>query len=494
LSPFVFFGSWFVMDNQTIQEIVTEIAPLLEGRGPGKIFQFSPLSLAIDFRSRDKKYLLISAEPNQPRLHMIGRRVSDLEKRSLPLSQFAQALKSELSQTQLQSIAKDASDRIVRFAFVGQDELGQKIERTLIAQLTGRAANLFVLDDNMTILRALRPGRGPGQLVGETYEAPPSPPVSGTARQTKPLEKGSFETLSDAADAYYHERDAATASDTTAAGARSHLRKQISQREKLQQQLERDLATHADAEDHKRIGDLLLANTNAKRSGDLVQLIDYFAEGEPVIDVSVDQNSTLPEEAARRFARFAKSKRARQEIKKRLDSLKTEIDKLHTQQATLEQIIAGGDQDALAKFIASSSSRPASAPGAKRKPDEKIAGVRRYLSADGYEILVGRAARDNDHLTFKVAKPYDLWLHAADYPGSHVIVRNPTRKEIPHRTIIEAAQLTAWFSHAREDTKVPVHYTQRKFLSKPKGAAPGLVRMSSFKTITVEPQQAAERL
>jgi predicted ribosome quality control (RQC) complex YloA/Tae2 family protein len=87
-----------------------------------------------------------------------------------------------------------------------------------------------------------------------------------------------------------------------------------------------------------------------------------------------------------------------------------------------------------------------------------------------------------------------LWLHAADYPGSHVIVRNPTRADIPHHTIIEAAQLAAQFSQARRDTKVDVHYTQRKFLSKPKGAVPGLVRMSSFRSITVEPSEGVERI
>jgi predicted ribosome quality control (RQC) complex YloA/Tae2 family protein len=87
-----------------------------------------------------------------------------------------------------------------------------------------------------------------------------------------------------------------------------------------------------------------------------------------------------------------------------------------------------------------------------------------------------------------------MWLHAGDYPGSHVIVRNPTRKEIPQRTIIEAAQLAGKFSQASGDAKVVVHYTQRKFLAKPKGVAAGLVRMSSFKSITVEPKEAIKRL
>src|SRR5439155_739870 len=83
-------------------------------------------------------------------------------------------------------------------------------------------------------------------------------------------------------------------------------------------------------------------------------------------------------------------------------------------------------------------------------PEKKIPGVRRYVSSDGFEILVGRTSRDNDHLTFKVARPNDLWLHAADYGGSHVVVRNSTRKDVPHRPIIEAAQLAAQFSQARK--------------------------------------------
>ena len=100
----------------------------------------------------------------------------------------------------------------------------------------------------------------------------------------------------------------------------------------------------------------------------------------------------------------------------------------------------------------------------------------------------------HDNLTFRVAQPNDLWMHAGDYPGSHVVVRNPTRKEIPHRTIIEAAQLAGRFSQASEDTKVVVHYTERKFLSKPKRAAPGLVRMSRFRSITIEPKESVSRL
>jgi predicted ribosome quality control (RQC) complex YloA/Tae2 family protein len=78
-------------------------------------------------------------------------------------------------------------------------------------------------------------------------------------------------------------------------------------------------------------------------------------------------------------------------------------------------------------------------------------------------------------------------MHAADYPGSHVVIRNPNRKAVPQRTLLEAAQLAAFYSQGKKQTKAAVNYTEKKFVNKPKGAAPGLVRLASFKTILVEP-------
>ncbi len=79
-------------------------------------------------------------------------------------------------------------------------------------------------------------------------------------------------------------------------------------------------------------------------------------------------------------------------------------------------------------------------------------------------------------------------MHAADYPGSHVVIRNPNRKEVPHRTLLEAAQLAAFYSQGKSQTKAAVHYTQKKFVNKPKASAAGLVSLASFKTVLVEPK------
>jgi predicted ribosome quality control (RQC) complex YloA/Tae2 family protein len=480
------------VNDQTIKAIVEEIAPVLTGRTMGKIFQLSRLALAIDFRPGDGRYLFISVEPSRPGIYMIERRVRDLEKQSLAQSPFVQVLRKHLGSARLISLTKDEDDRIVRFAFKAHNEVGHLYERNLVAQLTGKAANLLLLDERGFIIDTLRPPRGEGQETGERYQPPP--PNVNSLPATEPLERGQSSTLSEAVDNYYLQLETRRAFELRAATARARLRKEIAQREKLQRHLDNDLKAHGNAVEHKRIGDLLITNIGtAERRGKIVKLTDYYADDTPLIELEVDENSTLQEEAARRFSRYTKARRASQEIALRMNSIEKELETLRVHQTELERIIASGDDAALEDFTGVAKTE-GGRKGARKKSVAAVPGARRYRSSDGYEILVGRAARDNDQLTFRVARPHDLWLHAADYPGSHVIIRNPTRADIPHRTIIEAAQLAAAFSQAKRDAKVDVHYTQRKFLSKPKGAAPGLVRMSSFRTITVEPSVCTERI
>ena len=108
--------------------------------------------------------------------------------------------------------------------------------------------------------------------------------------------------------------------------------------------------------------------------------------------------------------------------------------------------------------------------------------------------MVGKTSKDNDYLTFRIAKSLDVWLHAADYAGSHVVIRNPNRVDLPPKTLIEAAELAAFFSQAKNHPKAVVNYTEKKFVNKPKGAVAGLVSLSSFKTILVEPKVSLENI
>jgi predicted ribosome quality control (RQC) complex YloA/Tae2 family protein len=477
--------------QQTIKTIVAEAGQMVTGRFLGKIFQLSSFSVALDFGLRDGSYLLLSVEPKKPRIHLIKRRVRELEKESLPLGPFAQTMRSSLDSAEVVSLNVHSSERIVRLLFSKQDETGASHSITLLAQLTGRSANLFLLDSNDVITHAFRSPKGEGQQLGQHYQPPATQAKRGAEEEI--LERAEFPSLSAAADDYFTRLEAAENFAARVQAVRDRLRRQIAQREKLEVNLSKDLTTHGDAEQHKRRGDLLLANiATAERIGAMVRLKDYYAEGEPLIEIEVDENRSLQEEAAYYFSRYTKSKRAKEEIATRLRQIDRDLKDLREKQALVEDIFISQDETAFAGLEEGKSQ--AASPRTKRDRIEKLPGVRRYRSSDGYEILVGRAAHTNDQLTFKVAKPHDVWLHAADYPGSHVIVRNTSRNEIPHRTILEAAQLAAKFSQAGQDSKVNVNYSQRKFLSKPKGAAPGLVRMSSFRTVTVAPGENVERI
>lgn len=457
------------MHPQLLQNVVAELQTNLTGRYLGKIFQLSPVSFAFDFGLRGE-FLFVSVDPASSRMYLIRRRQKELEKQSLPLGPFGQMLRTKLSGQPITDVEKDAADRIVRLAFPSGK---------LIVQLTGRTADLFVIDDQGVIDASLR------TRIEGIYVPPPGGKIS--VSDNLPEATGS---PSEFADAYYSSLDQTREFDSRANAVRSRLLKALRQKQKLKENLEHDLATHGDPEEHKRVGDLLLANVStAKRSGNKVEITDYYAEGAPSIEIEIDEKVSLQDEAAERFRQYGKAKRAREEIAERMVLIDREIAQLNRQLEEIQKILTERDEAALEPFIEAKPTRPT-----KSKQPQSIPGVRRYLSTDGYEILVGRGARDNDHLTFKVAQPNDLWLHAGDYPGSHVVVRNPTRKEIPHRTIIEAAQLAGKFSQASEDSKVVIHYTPRKFLSKPKGAAPGLVRLSRFKSVTVEPKESVNRI
>lgn len=477
------------MDQELIGRVVEELRGSLSGRFLGKIYQLTPLSFAFDFGLRGS-FLLVSVEPSSPRLYLIERRARDLQKASVQLGHFGQLLRAKTNGCAVVSVEKDPQDRVVRFTFQCEGEEGSSEVRRLIVQLTGRTANLFLVDETDVIVAVLR---GPhGQLPGEVY----SPPAASADVDRRSAERPITDSPSAYADAHYSAIDAAKAFDSRAGGLRSRLRTSIQRQRKLKEHLQNDLAGHGDPEEHKKTGDLLLANVaTAVRDGNKIFLTDYYSDDAPQIELEVDENTSLQDEAAHRFRLYSKAKHAREEIAARLTHTDREIEQLEKRARELEQIIGQRDTAALDSFDkASTPPAPKRSKGQPAASTKSIPGVRRYLSTDGYEILVGRTSRDNDTLTFRLANPNDLWMHTGDYPGSHVVIRNPTRKEIPHRTIIEAAQLAGKFSQASEDSKVVVHYTERKFLSKPKGAAPGLVRLSRFRSITVEPKEAVSRI
>jgi predicted ribosome quality control (RQC) complex YloA/Tae2 family protein len=128
------------------------------------------------------------------------------------------------------------------------------------------------------------------------------------------------------------------------------------------------------------------------------------------------------------------------------------------------------------------------APAAKRR-QERVP-FRAFTSASGARLLVGRDGADNDALTFRVASPHDLWVHAKDRRGAHVIL-SLRRGESPREAdLLDAAHLAAHFSEARGEAVVDVQYTPRKHLRRPRGAAPGFVLVDRERVLALRVEPA----
>lgn len=132
----------------------------------------------------------------------------------------------------------------------------------------------------------------------------------------------------------------------------------------------------------------------------------------------------------------------------------------------------------------------AAAPSTKKKKESARTPYRTFVARSGRKLLVGKGAADNDALTLKVGRPHDLWVHAKDRTGAHVIVPIDRGKTVASEDLVDAAHLAAHFSDAREEKVVDVQYTDRRFLRKPKGSAPGFVVVDREKVIVlrVEPE------
>lgn len=465
-----------------------ELHNALRGHKFGKIFQLSRFEIAVDLRLPDSSYLFISIEPANPRIYLIKRRLKDLERQSGNPSSFLLYLQKRISGFEVTDIDQVSRERTIQITLRGASELGEHQHFMLAVQLTGRSANIFFLDENEMILETARKAIGPGQESGEKY-APPQRQENerGPVHFNAPEIPAGFDTLSEVLDAQDLESRAEKRFQSLANAARNKLKQEIARREKLIRNLNSDLDFHGDAEKWKRLGDLLLANVStAKRKKDKIVVVDYFDDNLPEIEIAADAEDSVTETAGKFFKRYTKARNAASEISNRLSVLDSELENLRKESDRLDAAIVDRDEALLAGF--SHGQRKEPTERSMGKQTDATAGTRSFISSDGFEVLVGKKAKDNDFLTFRIAKSLDTWMHAADYPGSHVVIRNPNRREIPHSTLLEAAQLAAFYSQGKTQPKAAVHYTQKKFVNKPKGAAPGLVSLASFKTILVEPK------
>jgi predicted ribosome quality control (RQC) complex YloA/Tae2 family protein len=261
------------------------------------------------------------------------------------------------------------------------------------------------------------------------------------------------------------------------------LVRRVSAVRRRREALERQLRGE-DAERLRQLGHLLLARREQVKRGAERVILEGF-EGEPVeveLDPGLDavRNANSYYDRARRRDRAAAILPERiREATRRLDALEAGLRHLRAAGATGElwELVGGRTRDT-----------DASRAGVEPLSDPQTFPYRRYRSSGGLEIRVGRSARGNDELTFRHSAPEDIWLHARQAAGAHVILRWDRRDQNPPRAdLSEAAVLAAVHSEARHSGLVAGDWTRRKYVRKPRKAAPGTVIPDRVQTLFIEP-------
>lgn len=304
-----------------------------------------------------------------------------------------------------------------------------------------------------------------------------------------------YSTMSEAAHAYHASRDLSAEDGALRARLLRRLKGEITRAERLSAKLADEATIYKDADLHARKGQLLVANSAKIRRGQReIRLRDFGNPAQEDLQIELDPARSVDENAKRYFSLHRKAKRGAEIVRGRLAEVEGRLTKLRRLTMEAEGTKGLGELERIEAALVPLARRlPARDRGRSSASKAEGPEPRTFRSSDGLPILVGRSGPGNDRLTWRLARPHDLWFHVQGSPGSHVVVRLNKGKPVPSRTLREAAQLAAYYSRARGQVKVPVDYALRKYLRKPKAAAPGVVLLSQEKTIVVHPDPGVVR-
>jgi predicted ribosome quality control (RQC) complex YloA/Tae2 family protein len=262
------------------------------------------------------------------------------------------------------------------------------------------------------------------------------------------------------------------------------------------EEAERHLAGLDGAETLRISGELLLGARDLPRGAPAVELPNYYDADQAPLRIELDPELSARENAERYFRRYRRAVAAAERAVDRLPAVEARLVRLEA----AKERVAAADAPGLAalkdELAREGLARPEPRAGAADRGAKETLppGIRiRHYRLDDWEVLWGENAPSNDYLTTRLARPADLWLHARAVTGAHVVVRAPRRDAPVPRTVLEAAARTAAaHSDAKHSSVIPVDYTQRRYVRKPRGSAPGAVTYQNEKTLHVSAAEPEE--
>lgn len=295
------------------------------------------------------------------------------------------------------------------------------------------------------------------------------------------------ESMNEAVDDFYYRRDMHDRMRQKSAGIVKLLNNNIERVSKKLSILERTVRDAENREEYKIKGDLLTANIYRMKEGmKEIEVDNFYEPGSAPMKIALDPSMSPSMNAQRYYKKYNKAKTALVEAAKQIESARADLDYLESTLYVAENAETVEDIDAVKYELASLGYISNRSRQAKRKVKEKSKPMH-FTSSDGFDIYVGRNNTQNDYLTLKFANTSDLWFHTKDIHGSHAVIKLGIDKDVPKRTILEAARLAAYYSQARESAQVPVDYTVIKNVKKPNGAKPGMVIYEGYNTVYVKP-------
>lgn len=236
--------------------------------------------------------------------------------------------------------------------------------------------------------------------------------------------------------------------------------------------------------------------TRAPRGATKLVVTDWSSGEAATMEVPLDPSKSAREQVDAMFKRAKRLKLGGRIAEGRLAQADGHAGAVATAIAAVREAPSLAAMEAAAREAKKSAPRDVVLPGAGasakasagasagRRAGRRVA-FRAFVSRGGNKILVGKGAADNDTLTLKIAKPHDLWLHAKDRTGAHVIVPLTKGKTCPAEDLVDAAHLAAHFSDARDEKATLVQYTPKRYLRKPKGSAVGAVVVDREKVLAL---------
>jgi predicted ribosome quality control (RQC) complex YloA/Tae2 family protein len=434
--------------------------------------------------------------------------VITLESGDLPVAVepgFVRATGAALRGMTLLAVRSRKDDRLIRFDFGSRSRFGVQDGYSLICELVPRFGNIVLVKGEtiVTAVKEFAPAENAVRSIqaGDAYEPPPLRPGRASTLVSDEVAARLAESVPDG-ELHVYRRDGALVQvhlielpqyahivhersssllDVLDEARRSHEHAKQSDRiTKRRRALERTLSDR-----RRRLG-TELAQVQA-RLREAANRETLRAQGESIYATLHELEPVARDEAKERAAEvFAKYKKAVASVE-HLDRRRAELSEALADLEDLAwELERAGDAELDDVAQAIQALEPRHTAGSrvtarKRKPLQ-------YLTAHGSRIYVGRTPLENADLTFRVARPDDLWFHVQNQPGAHVILQRDDKAQPPENDVLMAASLAALHSKAKNSPKVTVDYTQRKFVRKRPSAAPGLVFYTHPKSVYVEPR------